>query len=89
MSERKLNLSKLLEPLKHCPLTELDIGYNALEVIYPGLNMFAPKLQKLFVSNNLLIHMVTLGTFCDIMMHPSLFEVHFENQGFIFYIKSK
>ena len=41
-----LNLTDLLDPLQNCPLEELDISYNALIDIVPGLISKAPDSGK-------------------------------------------
>ena len=79
-----LDLRDLLDPLKHCPLEELDISYNALRAIIPGIISKAPKLKKLNVSNNLLIAF-TIGDaslFIEIYLHPTIEEFDISEQGF-------
>ena len=77
-----LDLRDLLDPLKHCPLEELDISYNALRTIIPGLISKAPKLKKLIASNNLLIPLIIGAVFIKIYLHPTIEEVDFSKQGF-------
>ena len=77
-----LDLRDLLDPLKNCPLEELDISYNALRTIIPGLISKAPKLEKLVVSNNLIVPLMTGAFFMEILLHPNLIEADFSKQGF-------
>ena len=70
-----LNLTDLLDPLKHCALQELDISYNALRTIIPGLISKAPKLIKLDASNNLISQLLSEPLFYEVLLHPALVEV--------------
>ena len=83
-----LDLRDLLDPLKDCPLEELDISYNALRTIIPGLISKAPKLKKLIASNNLIIPLITGSFFMEVFLHPNIQEVDFSKQGFSTYRKS-
>ena len=77
-----LDLRDLLDPLKDCPLEELDISYNALRTIIPGIISKAPKLKKLIASNNLIIPLMTGAFFMEVFLHPNIEEVDFSKQGF-------
>ena len=83
-----LDLSELLEPLKNCPLEELDISYNALRTIRPGLISKAPRLKKLDASNNLIIPLLTSALSMEVLLHPSIIEVDVSEQGFSQSMKS-
>ena len=83
-----LELSQLLEPLKNCPLEELDISYNALCTITPGLISKAPRLKKLDASNNLLIPLMISAFSMEFLLHPSIIEVDVSEQGFSEFKKS-
>ena len=76
-----LDLRHLLDPLKHCPLEELDISYNAIRTIIPGLISKAPRLKRLIASNNLIIPLLIGAFFMEVHLHPSLEEVDFSKQG--------
>ena len=76
-----LNLTDLLDPLKHCSLQELDISYNALRTIIPGLISKAPQLRKLDASNNLITHLLSGPFFFEVLIHPALVEVDLSEQG--------
>ena len=76
-----LNLMYLLDPLKNCPLEELDISYNALIDTVPGLISKAPRLRKLDASSNLLINLFGKPFFFEILIHPTLVEVNLSEQG--------
>ena len=76
-----LNLTDLLDPLKHCSLQELDISYNALRTIIPGLISKAPKLRKLDASNNLMTQLISGPFFFEVLIHPALVEVDLSEQG--------
>ena len=66
------NLSDLLEPIAHCPLQHLDLSYNSLKVIYPGLIRFAPNLTEINIANNFLLPEFYTAFFIEILLHPSL-----------------
>ena len=83
-----LDLSELLEPLKNCPLEELDISYNALRTTTPGLISKAPRLKRLDASNNLLIPLLTGAFSMELLLHPSIIEVDLSEQGFSDFKKS-
>ena len=83
-----LDLNELLEPLKNCPLEELDISYNALRTIGPGLISKAPRLKKLDASNNILMPLLTSAISMEVLLHPSIIEVDFSEQGFSEYKES-
>ena len=76
-----LNLTDLLDPLKHCSLQELDISYNALRTVIPGIISKAPKLRKLDASNNLMTHLLSGSFFFEVLIHPALVEVDLSEQG--------
>ena len=76
-----LNLTDLLDPLKNCPLEELDISYNALTDVVPGLLSKAPRLKKLDASNNLFVNLFGGPFFIEILIHPTLVEVDLSEQG--------
>ena len=76
-----LNLTDLLDPLKNCPFEELDISYNALIDIVPGLISKAPRLRKLDVSNNLFTKLFGGPFFFELLIHPTLVEVDLSEQG--------
>ena len=76
-----LNLTDLLDPLKNCPLEELDISYNALMDIFPGLISKAPKLKKLDASYNMFTSLLWGPFFFEILIHPTLVEVNLSKQG--------
>ena len=76
-----LNISELLEPLDGHQLKELDISYNVLRTVVPGLIRFAPNLTTLKVNNNMLIPIFTSAFFTEVMLHPTLVEADFSEQG--------
>ena len=76
-----LHLPDLLEPLKDCPLEELDISYNALRTIIPGLISKAPKLKKVIASNNLLVPLWHGAFFMEVFLHPNIEEADFSKQA--------
>ena len=76
-----LNLTDLLDPLKNCPLEELDISYNALIDVVPGLISKAPRLRKLDASNNLFTDLFGGPFFFEIFIHPTLVEADVSEQG--------
>ena len=76
-----LNISELLKPLQTHQLEELDISYNALRTVVPGLIRYAPNLKKLKAHNNMLIPLITGAFFMEIMLHPSLIEADVSEQG--------
>ena len=77
-----LHLLDLLDPLKDCPLEELDISYNALRTIIPGLISKAPRLKKVIASNNLLVPLWHGAFFMEVFLHPNIEEADFSKQGF-------
>ena len=76
-----LHLRDLLDPLKDCPLEELDISYNALRTIIPGLISKAPRLKKVIASNNLLVPLWHGAFFMEVFLHPNIEEADFSKQG--------
>ena len=76
-----LHLLDLLDPLKDCPLEELDISYNALRTIIPGLISKAPRLKKVIASNNLLVPLWHGAFFMEVFLHPNIEEADFSKQG--------
>ena len=76
-----LNLTDLLDPLKDCPLEELDISYNALRTVIPGLISKAPRLTKLDASNNFIIPLLSAPFFIEVVVHPAIVEADFSEQG--------
>ena len=80
------NLSHFLEPITHCPLQALDLSYNSLKSIYPGLLKFAPNLTQIVVANNLLVPLLSSefsisAFFLEVMLHPKLILADFGRQG--------
>ena len=78
----ELNLRKLLEPLSRSKLEVLNLGYNAFRTITPGIIEFAPNLRRLIVRNNVLIPVVTSSLMTEVVLHKSLEEADFSEQGF-------
>ena len=76
-----LNLTDLLAPLKNCPLEELDISYNALISMVPGLINNAPRLRKLIARYNMFNNLLWVPFFFEILIHPTLEEVDLSKQG--------
>ena len=76
-----LNISALLEPLLAHKLEELDISYNALRAVIPGLIRYAPNLKILKVNNNMIAPIFTSAFGIEVILHPSLVEVDFSEQG--------
>ena len=75
------NLSYFLEPIAHCPLRHLDLSYNSLKNIYPGLIRFAPILTEIIVANNLFVLFFTNVFFIEILLHPRLETADCSQQG--------
>ena len=78
----KFDMSNFLEPIEHCPLQHLDLSYNSLNYIYPGLIRFAPNLTEIIVANNFLMPDFFSGFFLEILLHPSLEKADFSRQGY-------
>ena len=74
------NLSHFLEPIAHCPLRYLDLSYNSIKSIYPGLIRFAPNLTEIIVSNNLIAPFITSAFALEVILHPSLEKADFSRQ---------
>ena len=75
------NLSNFLEPIAHCPLKYLDLSYNSLKSIYPGLLRFAPNLTQIIVANNLFVPVLTSAFFLEVILHPKLKVADFSRHG--------
>ena len=75
-------LGKVLEPLSGSKLEVLNIGYNSFRSIDPGIIQFAPSLKKLIVRNNVLIPILTSSIMTEVLLHRSLEEADFSEQGF-------
>ena len=75
------NLSHFLEPIAHCPLKYLDLSYNGLKSIYPGLLRFAPNLTQISVANNLFVPVLTSAFFLEVILHPKLKVADFSRHG--------
>ena len=75
------NLSNFLEPITHCPLQYLDLSYNSLKSIYPGLIKFAPNLTQIVVANNLFVPILNSAFFLEVLLHPKLILADFSRQG--------
>ena len=75
------NLSHFLEPITHCPLQALDLSYNSLKSIYPGLIKFAPNLTQIVVANNLFVPLLSSAFFLEVILHPKLIRADFSRQG--------
>ena len=82
MGQTQLNFSELLHPLRNCPLKTLNIGYNALQVLHPGLMKYAPKLLTLITSNNMLTSFLKSSALIDILLHPKLTNIYLHYQGY-------
>ena len=76
----RFNLSHFLEPIAHCPLRYLDLSYNSIKSIYPGLIRFAPNLTEIIVSNNLIGPFFTSAFTLEVILHPSLERADFSQQ---------
>ena len=76
-----LNISELLESLAAHKLEELDISYNALRTVIPGLIRYAPNLKILKVNNNMLIPIFTSAFGIEAILHPSLIKADVSEQG--------
>ena len=74
------NLSYFLDPIAHCPLRHLDLSYNSLKSIYPGLIRFTPNLTELIVANNFFPHFTSVF-YLDVLLHPKLEVADFSQQG--------
>ena len=68
------NLSHFLEPIAHCPLQHLDVSYNSLKSIHPGLIRFAPNLTEIIATNNFYNFFDRLNSafFLEVILHPKL-----------------
>ena len=75
-------LEKVLEPLSNSKLEVLNIGYNAFRSISPGLIEYAPYIKKLIVRNNVLIPLLTCSLMTEVLLHKTLEEADFSEQGF-------
>ena len=74
------NLSHFLEPIAHCPLQYLDLSYNSIKSLYPGLIRFAPNLTEIIVSSNLIAPFFTSAFTLEVILHPSLERADFSRQ---------
>ena len=75
------NLSQFLEPIAHCPLQHLDISYNSLKSIYPGLIRFGPHLTEVIATNNF-FNFLNTAFFLEVILHPKLQVADFSRQGY-------
>ena len=75
------NLSYFLEPIAHCPLQHLDLSYNSLKSIYPGLIRFAPNVTEIIVTNNFFL-ILDSAFFLEVLLHPKLEVADFSRQGY-------
>ena len=76
----RFNLSYFLEPIAHCPLQYLDLSYNSIKSIYPGLIRFAPNVTEIIVSNNLITPFLNSAFALEVILHPSLEKADFSQQ---------
>ena len=76
-----LNLTWFLEPVKNCPITRLYLAYNAFKIIFPGIIRYAPRLEYIDVSHNLLEPILTSAFFIETLLHKGLQEADFSYQG--------
>ena len=77
----KLNISELLWPLKESPLEYLDLSYNDILTIEPGITSISKNLRILDVSHNNLIAADNKGMLIEFILHPKLEVIYINNQG--------
>ena len=78
-----MDLSVLLKFLKACPLRKLNLKYNALQKLLPGLIQFAPNLEYIDLSNNMFGEGLLISTMTmDIILHPNIRYVDISQQGY-------
>ena len=75
------NLTWFLEPVKNCPIQRLYLAYNAFKAIFPGIIQYAPCLEYIDVSHNLLEPLVTSAFFVETLLHNRLQKTNFSYQG--------
>ena len=81
-SNLELDLGKVLEPLSETKLRVLNIGYNAFRSVRPGILQYAPQLKQIIVRNNALIPILTSSLMTEVLLHTTLEEADFSEQGF-------
>ena len=77
------NLTWFLEPVKDCPITHLDLSGNAFTAIYPGITLYAPLLEYIDVSCNILSTPLTSAFFIETLLHKGLKETGYSSVGWL------
>ena len=75
------NLTWFLEPVKDCPIKDLDISGNTFTAIYPGITRYAPLLENLDASCNVFSMPLTSAFFIETILHKGLKEARFSHLG--------
>ena len=75
------NLTWFLEPVKDCPIKDLDLSGNTFTAIYPGITRYAPLLENLDASCNVLSMPLTSAFFIETILHKGLKEARFSHLG--------
>ena len=76
------NLTWFLEPVQKCSIKRLHLASNAFKAIYPGIIRYAPHLEYIDVSHNLLVQLLASAFFMETLLHKGLQQADFSYQGF-------
>ena len=80
--DMKLNYSALFSPFLNCPLKNINLGYNSIQSLTPGLILATPHLEHLIISNNFLYPFFDSTLMIELLTHPRLISVDASEQGY-------